>query len=430
MSELPVLLFDVQIHLKNKDHAGQFIGGIERVCTEELLRLIRSGHYEIYLVSSLGDEKYIPILQKNIPELSFCKTFPLYVSFAWWALLIRKPIALLIKILSQTYVGSYNVLPFFRAFILKLWGMGLKPSREFEKIKSRKIIYYTCFNIFPLPIVAQKNIIKVAMIHDISPLRFPDCSPDVFWNFFMLFYSFAVQADYLFFMSEFTRDDFYSCFKTACRENSITYGAADQRFHRYSEVEILTVKRKYKIPERAPYALTVAASSKRKNVDKIIAAFVTFKERNPGNDTVLVIAGRIVEQEKELSALVHKHADFIFSSGFVADGDLPILYSGALMYIFLSSYEGFGLPILEAFQSGVPVIASQLTSLPEIGGEAAEWILPDQQEKLAVLIKDLTLNCPKREKLISAGEKQARLFSWDKHVYIIDEVLKQLAEDK
>ena len=108
--------------------------------------------------------------------------------------------------------------------------------------------------------------------------------------------------------------------------------------------------------------------------------------------------------------------DKIILTGFVPDEDLPALYTEAELFIYPSLYEGFGLPILEAMQCGTPVLTSDNTSLPEVGGDAAEYISGKDVAQTVQKMDELHRNAEKRKKMSSLGLQRAAQFSWTKAV--------------
>ncbi|MCR4407869.1 MAG: glycosyltransferase family 4 protein [Anaerolineae bacterium] len=195
--------------------------------------------------------------------------------------------------------------------------------------------------------------------------------------------------------------------------------AADERFHPVEDPEILTtIRRKYALPER--YFLYLGGFDWRKNVSTILQAFAEFNRQQAVDDPVyLVLAGRIPTQHTDFFPdprwIARKLGieERVVFTGWVADEDKPALYSSALAFVFPSWYEGFGLPPLEAMACGIPVIASDRGSLPEVVGEGGILVAPDNVMGLAEAMVHLSsgvLRDTLREKALA----QAARFSWRK----------------
>jgi glycosyltransferase involved in cell wall biosynthesis len=163
----------------------------------------------------------------------------------------------------------------------------------------------------------------------------------------------------------------------------------------------------------APYFLYVGALHPRKNIRRVIEAFKLVKERHSGLSLVIVGPPSWGAQD-ELQAVLGSTGDNtgIIFTGFLSDEDLGALYQGAYGLVFPSLYEGFGLPVLEAMSYGTPVITSNVSSLPEVAGDAALLVDPmavaDIAEKMTMLLEDTALHAGLREK----GYARCKKFSW------------------
>ena len=204
---------------------------------------------------------------------------------------------------------------------------------------------------------------------------------------------------------------------------STFYPVTDQR-------RIGRVKARYGIPAGAPYLLTLSTLEPRKNLTNTLKAFRHFLEHSEDSEIHLVIAGRLGwKYEQILSELENRRERVIFTD-FVAEEDLAPLYSGALAFSFVSHYEGFGLPALEAMACGVPVVYGNRGALPEVVGEAGLGAEPDDIEgissRLAELVENETLRSDLRERAIS----RAAVFSWETTVRKTVEVYRALLADE
>ncbi len=197
----------------------------------------------------------------------------------------------------------------------------------------------------------------------------------------------------------------------------------------YREPKVLsmnTVKAKYGISDK--FILFVGTLQPRKNIVRLIEAFakVLSQEKIPKNLQLLIVGKKgwlyeeILRKPKELG--IEEKVKFL---DFVSDDELAVLYNNALCFILPSLYEGFGLPVLEAMKHGCPVITSNVSSLPEAGGDAAIYIDPEDINDLTEKILKLITNEKLRQELIEKGKKQAAKFSWEKTA---TETLKVLEE--
>ena len=197
----------------------------------------------------------------------------------------------------------------------------------------------------------------------------------------------------------------------------VTHLAASENFYRcVDRGKIASVRRKYKIPE-GNYVLSLCTLEPRKNLDTLVKAFAQLVQQEGISDLSLVLAGgkgwdfeQIFQAIKESDHVKQK----IFTTGFVPSEDLAPLYSGAMMFVYPSFYEGFGLPPLEAMQCGVPVITSNTSSLPEVVADAGIMVAPVDQDGLSEAMLKLYSCGELRNTLRQKALDHSRSFSWQK----------------
>jgi glycosyltransferase involved in cell wall biosynthesis len=161
-----------------------------------------------------------------------------------------------------------------------------------------------------------------------------------------------------------------------------------------------------------PIVLAVSAKKAHKNLARLVEAMRTVADRHPS--AVLVLPGRPTEHEQELRALSARLGltGNVAFPAYVDAGDLEGLYAAASCFVLPSLHEGFGLPILEAMSRGVPVASSNVSAMPEVGGEAARYFDPLRSDDIAAALCDLLGDRELASRLAAAGREQARRFSW------------------
>jgi len=190
--------------------------------------------------------------------------------------------------------------------------------------------------------------------------------------------------------------------------------ASDSFYHCSNPDELRSVREKYRIPD-CPYVLSLSTLEPRKNIAQTIRCFTRLVKESGISDLNLVLVGTkgwdygTIFDEMTASASVRNR---IILTGYVADEDLAAVYSGALMFVYPSFYEGFGLPPLEAMRCGVPVITSNTSSLPEVVGDAGIMIDPTDSDALCQGMLDIYTNTTIRQKMIQRSLERASLFSW------------------
>ena len=179
--------------------------------------------------------------------------------------------------------------------------------------------------------------------------------------------------------------------------------------------------------------LSVCEITERKNLPHVLKAFVRFLEETGADDVCLVLTGpKRSEHEKVFKTIASlpKYAHKIIQTGFVDDADMPALYSGAMGFVYLSLSEGFGLPILEAMQCGIPVISADNTSLPEVGGSAVLYVSGRDVRQTAAAFFEIYSRPALRADLARLGRQQATRFSCTRTSGAVMGKFLSLAADK
>lgn len=212
-------------------------------------------------------------------------------------------------------------------------------------------------------------------------------------------------------ISEATRRDLVARFPRAADKAIVTPLAADTAFSAAPEPSDAGVLERHGID--GPYVLATGTLEPRKNLPRLIRAFDAL---DPGvrERRRLVIVGPTGWETGETEQAIAEHGDLVVTVGRVPDADLPALYRRADVFCYPSIYEGFGLPVLEAMQCGTAVVTSDVSSLPEVGGDAVRYVEPSDtgsiRDGLAAVLSDPAL----RARLAAAGVERARGFSWDR----------------
>jgi len=184
------------------------------------------------------------------------------------------------------------------------------------------------------------------------------------------------------------------------------------------------ILKKYNID--GDYILYLGVMDSRKGILEILEAFDMLKETY--TNLKLVLAGQIhtipFENGELLGDIIkrQKNIDDIILTGFVSNDEKRALLSSAMCFMFPSEYEGFGLPVLEAMACGAPVVTTDVSSIPEVGGDAAKYITPGNAKELANAVKELLDSKELRDTCIQNGFKQVEKFSWDKTAELTEEV--------
>ncbi|HBG46743.1 MAG TPA: hypothetical protein DDW94_07110 [Deltaproteobacteria bacterium] len=194
---------------------------------------------------------------------------------------------------------------------------------------------------------------------------------------------------------------------------AVTYLAADRSvFYRRADPEVAALRNKYGLPQE--FVLYIASSLPHKNYERLLSAFAEVKRVRPELKLVLIGArdyGREAIKAKIASLGLEEGVLFL---GWLPFEDIPGIYSAASLFVFPSLHEGFGIPVLEAFASGVPVVCSGIGPLDEVAGDAALFVDPLSVESIVGGMLKVLGDSRLRESLIAKGLKRALDFSWER----------------
>ncbi len=274
-------------------------------------------------------------------------------------------------------------------------------------------LYHVPQNGVGLPI--EKNHPFVITLHDTIPIHMPETVGDRYLNIFQRNMAGIVsRCDGIITVSEFSKEDISRDFNYPKEKIFVTHLASEDIYRPIDRAlckEVL--KKHYGLDSN--YILYVGGFSPRKNIVGLIEAFSRIINVIP-KDTNLVIAGNKGKSYSIYKACAErlKIEDRVIFPGFISMEHMPHLYNNASLFVYPSFYEGFGLPPIEAMACGIPVITSNVTSIPEIVGDAALLFNPKETEVLSEKICEALMNEHLRISLIVKGFKKAKALSWDK----------------
>lgn len=278
---------------------------------------------------------------------------------------------------------------------------------------------------FVLPPVANQ-IPTLLTVHDLSFVHYPNVYPKPLVTYLNTVVPWSVgRATHILADSVATKQDLGQFWKVPDEKVTVLYSGVHERFQPVTDEGKLTaVRQKYQLGDQ-PYIFTVGTVQPRKNYQMLIRAFKPIAENWLHN---LYIAGGKGWLYDDMLAEIEQQGlqERVKFIGFVADDDLPALYSAATLYVFPSLYEGFGLPLLEAMQCGVPIVTSGASCLPEVAGNAAVQLSPTDEHAWSATMQQLLADPQQRTKLIAAGFRQARQFSWQKAASQLLEIYDRL----
>lgn len=272
-----------------------------------------------------------------------------------------------------------------------------------------------------------KDVPVIATLYDAIPLKNPEWASSRFRKLkTRVMKNSARWADHIITISDFVVEDVVEYWGVAEDNISVVHCGVDEAwFQKQIADKLDLVKSNYNIEKS--YALFVGTFQPRKNIDRIIDAYMSLPELYK-KENILVLVGK----EGWGNGSLQRKIDKLVSQGEcvrikdASDDDVRCLYQAAKVFLFPSLYEGFGLPVLEAFASGVPVITSKGTALEEVAGDAALLVDPYLVEDIADKLKfALDLDVVSRNNMLEKGIERAREFSWDNAASSICKIYKE-----
>ncbi|PJW16463.1 glycosyltransferase family 1 protein [Geobacillus sp. WSUCF-018B] len=268
---------------------------------------------------------------------------------------------------------------------------------------------------YPLP--ERRTFKGIVTIHDLIPLRLPEIFRNTgIYNFYDTYMrECAEHIDHIITVSNSTKQDIMELYGIEEEKISVIYLAGHSKCFNREDVGEAQQKvfEKYRINKG--YILSLCTLEPRKNLTRLLKAYEIIRTKLK-EEFHLVFVGGFGMRSEELIREIEKSPfkDNIIMTGYVPDEDLGVLYSNAEVFVYPSLYEGFGLPVLEAMGYGVPVVTSNVSSLPEVGGDAALYCNPYDVESIAYTIEKVLLSPTLQRQLREKSLERSKLFSWEK----------------
>ncbi|HQQ21017.1 MAG TPA: glycosyltransferase family 1 protein, partial [Bacteroidales bacterium] len=258
-----------------------------------------------------------------------------------------------------------------------------------------------------------KKVKMVNVIHDLNFEHHPEfIAPTPLKYYQKYFHQFAQYPERIVTVSEFSKNDISELYGVDKERIDVVYNGSNMLYRPLTDIEKEQTKGKYSFGY--PYFLFVGLVHKRKNLQRILEAFDRFKEQDQEQYKMVVVGElKYMDEETRESIENMKFKDDVIFLGRKPIDELIMITGSATAMVYTSLFEGFGIPIVEAFQAGTPLITSNVTSMPEIAGDAALIVDPYQVQEIANTMIKITKEPELVKELIEKGKKRATLFSWD-----------------
>jgi len=282
------------------------------------------------------------------------------------------------------------------------------------------LIHYPYFDFFSRTLPRKKRVKTVVTIHDTIPLVFPKhYKPGMRGKLNSLFQIHSLKTvNAIITDSHNSKKDIGRYLHQSKEKIHVVHLAADSTFKKMSREEISEMRIKYKLPNK--YALYVGDVNYNKNIVGLIEGTSLLEEPLPLVLVAKAMKDIHIKEAQEIQSTITRlsmesRVHILTAVPLEPLTDLAAIYSGAFVYIQPSLYEGFGLPILEAMACGTPVVCSNTSSLPEVAGEAAIYINPEDKKSIKDAFETMLHQSPSgRKQMVEAGLKQVKKFSWDR----------------
>ncbi len=271
----------------------------------------------------------------------------------------------------------------------------------------------------------RSKVPQLAVIHDLSFVHRPkDLTPLMRRHYNFFFPRFAKKAKRIATVSNYSKNDIIRTFNVDSSKIDVVYSANVKNLKPLAPAAQEKVRKTY--TSGSPYFLFVGALHPRKNITGLLQAFELFKTRNESDMKLLVVGGKMHKTGEIFNTLEELTCkDDVVFAGRVADEELHKIYGAAFAMAFIPFFEGFGVPVIEAMSAGTPVICSNTTSLPEVGGDAALYVDPANIAQIADAMQTLVNSPELREQLIAKGLEQKSEFSWDETARLLWESMEK-----
>lgn len=272
----------------------------------------------------------------------------------------------------------------------------------------------------------RSKVPQVVEFHDLNFEHFPGDMPKIhLWHYKKFFPKFARKAKRIVTVSDFSKQDIVDCYGVSPDKVDVAYNGVNEIFVPLAEEEQTEIRKQYS--GGCPYFMFVGSLHPRKNLARLFTAFDRFKKRQ-SSDVKLVIVGEKrwwTEPIQKAYDAIECKDDVVFAGRLSAE-ELHRVTAAALASVYVSYFEGFGIPILEAFRCNTPVITSNVTSMPEVAQDAALMVDPFNEDSIAdAMVK--VLDEKVRQQLVEKGSERAKDFSWDQAANVIwDSLIKSI----
>lgn len=338
----------------------------------------------------------------------------------------------LLNVRSTDSARIYLIIPKIRKILRKIpyiykireWLRNINFQSQIEKEELSDAVY-----IEPNYIIRKSNNKTIAVIHDLSHIHYPEYHPRERVQYLNKELSETIKkASHIITVSEFIRHEIIHILGVVPNRVTAVWNGVGKHFRPYGKNESISILSRYGLTYKS-YILSVATLEPRKNIHGLINSFMKLKD-DLQRQYPLVLAGTSGWENSELKKIIKDLAKQgkIYDVGYVPDDILPLLTSGASVFLYISHYEGFGLPVLEAMASAVPVITSKMSSMSEVTGDAAILVDQNDHDEVHNAIEMILDDENMAMKYSRIGLERSKEFSWRRTANEVLKIIKAVAD--
>ena len=416
------IFFDIKIIIDNFFAKGNNRTGIYFVAWNVLNFMRKNENLNITLAYSVEREGLTSL--KMLKKHPFFSQFKFVCAGASTKTLLQQRMDENRK--NKNYIGMFYS-------YLRLLNLKRKENIHYNEEHFKNAgIYLSPYNAIPQKILEQEHIKKIYILHDVIPLVLPGYFGGIEFNIIL---NTLNKNIYCFCVSQSCKNDFlkYCGDKLDPNKMFVTHNATNNAYvPNYNKQGLMQILKKYNVEYNPSnkYLFSLCTLEPRKNLPFTISCFLKFIKKHNIQDLYFYLGGGTRRRFKSTMAKILEESDEfkhkIKLLGYIEDSDLNLLYSNSLFFTFLSQYEGFGMPPLEAMQAGTPVITSNNSSLPEVVGDAAISLTYNDEFAIIKAFEDFYFNETLRKDYIARGLERAKMFNWEKCVKQMIEVMSNL----
>lgn len=297
--------------------------------------------------------------------------------------------------------------PCRRPFLFKIW-FNRSVTRALKKYRAD--VFFSPDGYLSL----KTKIPQVGVIHDINFEHFPEAIPKRDSNYLRKYFpKFARKAKRILTVSQYSKKDIVYNYGVDPNIITVGYNGTSEAFQAMEDQVKIKMRKKY--TDGLPYFLFIGSLHPRKNLVNMLKAFDVYRDFNESDKARLLIVGDPYYWDEPMKNVLKNlhHKDDVRFTGHLPEEELARVTSAAISLLFVSFFEGFGIPVVEAFQAEIPVICSNRTSLPEVADDAAYMVNPFDIQEIAFAMKQVVDLPQLRSTLIHKGKERKDFFDWD-----------------